>query len=121
MGNQRRVSLPAPAPRMCAAQLATIIEDASLLWERFDPARLSVEPAQSDEIIQRRLERWCEVVARGDWDVLRKRLQWDGLDLETVRPRLGRVRAATGSRLNMGFGEVGPLAVADREPCDKKN
>jgi type 2 lantibiotic biosynthesis protein LanM len=99
MGNHRTVSLPAPALPISAAQLTAIVADASLLWERFDPARFAVEPVQSDEIIQLRLERWCEVVAQGNWEVFRKRLQWDGLDLEAVRPRLGSVRAALGGRL----------------------
>lgn len=37
----------------------------------------------------KRLTRWCQVVAKGDWDLFQKRLQWDGLDFQTLRPILG--------------------------------
>ncbi len=30
------------------------------------------------------LEHWCQVVARGDWDVFRKRLQWDGIEIDAA-------------------------------------
>lgn len=34
------------------------------------------------------LARWCQVVAKGDWAEFQKRLQWDGLDINTIRSRL---------------------------------
>ncbi|MGJ5630511.1 type 2 lanthipeptide synthetase LanM family protein [Nostoc sp. CALU 1950] len=30
------------------------------------------------------LNRWCQVVAQGNWDKFHKRLQWDGLDINTL-------------------------------------
>lgn len=35
----------------------------------------------NDELIKH----WCEVVAQGNWEKFYKRLQWDGLDINTVR------------------------------------
>ncbi|MEH2382894.1 MAG: type 2 lanthipeptide synthetase LanM family protein [Nostoc sp.] len=34
---------------------------------------------------ERRLEFWCQVVAKGDWKKFQRRLTWDGLSKETVR------------------------------------
>jgi type 2 lantibiotic biosynthesis protein LanM len=35
--------------------------------------------------IERRLEFWCQVVAKGDWKKFQQRLEWDGLSDRTVR------------------------------------
>jgi type 2 lantibiotic biosynthesis protein LanM len=35
--------------------------------------------------IERRLEFWCQVVAKGDWQKFQQRLTWDGLSNKTVR------------------------------------
>lgn len=40
-----------------------------------------------------RLQRWCETTARGDWQLFRRRLSWDGWDEDVV------VRALEGARL----------------------
>jgi type 2 lantibiotic biosynthesis protein LanM len=80
----------------CAdADLAAIVAKASFLWERLDPARFVICEDQTDEPeTRRRCERWCQVVAQGDWDGLRRRVNWEGTDLDAVRPRLGTVRPA---------------------------
>ena len=41
--------------------------------------------------MDKRLEAWSQALGKGDWDRLRRRLAWDGLDPETVRPALGPV------------------------------
>jgi lantibiotic modifying enzyme len=47
-------------------------------------ARSLSESRHSDQAqINPYLENWCQVVAQGDWDVFRKRLQWDGIELDT--------------------------------------
>jgi type 2 lantibiotic biosynthesis protein LanM len=40
------------------------------------------------------LENWCQVVAQGDWEVFRKRLQWDGIELNTSCSSLNSVPVA---------------------------
>ncbi len=47
-------------------------------------------------LVDERLEAWCQALGKGDWDRFERRLAWDGLDLETVRPALGPVRLREG-------------------------
>src|SRR5262245_42620437 len=72
--------------------LKTIVANASFLWERLETDRftIDIDPGSEPEM-SRRLDRWCHSVAQGNWDTLQKRLQWEGLDLDSVRPRLGTV------------------------------
>ncbi|MFN6565701.1 type 2 lanthipeptide synthetase LanM family protein [Dendronalium sp. ChiSLP03b] len=83
----------APPVNCTHAELAAIVANASFLWERLDPERFTVDGEQANESeIDRRCDRWCQVVAQGNLDTLEKRLQWEGLNLDTVRPRLGSVQ-----------------------------
>lgn len=82
----------APPVNCTHAELASIVANASFLWERFDSERFTVDSEQANEPeIDYRCDRWCQVVAQGNLDILQKRLQWEGLDFDTVRPRLGTV------------------------------
>lgn len=66
--------------------LATIIARASSLRERLNDRIIANESLDSDRTeSDARLERWCQVVAGGDWAQFQKRLQWDGLTLDRVR------------------------------------
>ncbi|MDF5709609.1 MAG: type 2 lanthipeptide synthetase LanM family protein [Nostoc sp. S4] len=70
--------------------LTTIVTNASFLWERLDIERFVIDIDLINETeIQRRLDRWCQIV--GDWNTLHKRLQWQSLDLATIRPLLGSI------------------------------
>lgn len=40
------------------------------------------------------LENWCQVVAQGDQEIFRKRLQWDGIEIDTARSSLNSVAVA---------------------------
>lgn len=83
-------------PNCTHAELTSIVANASFLWERLDPERFTADSERTNELeIDRRLNHWCQIVARGNWNTLQKRLQWEGLDLHTVRPRLGTVKLAT--------------------------
>ncbi len=44
---------------------------------------------QDKKAIQERLDSWCQVVTKGDWEKFRKRLQWDEIELEFVASFLG--------------------------------
>ncbi len=61
--------------------LGKIVAQATSLSERLSQeSNLINEQQASNE----RIEQWCEVVAQGDWEKFHKRLQWDGLELNTV-------------------------------------
>jgi type 2 lantibiotic biosynthesis protein LanM len=71
-------------------ELAQIVAQASSLSEQLNNDLLDINITQTNQQqIDRRLDRWCQVVGRGDWGKLKQRLRWDGLDLDTVRPLLG--------------------------------
>jgi type 2 lantibiotic biosynthesis protein LanM len=65
-----------------------IAERASTLSERLQNRSVSPQPAHDETEVQERLEKWCRVVAAGDWEKFKRRLAWDGFDLVSVRPHL---------------------------------
>src|SRR3954452_21695176 len=69
--------------------ILALAERARSLIERLEQA--PADPAGGDDpaLVRRRLEQWCQVVAKGDWTTFRKRLAWDGLDLDAARRALG--------------------------------
>lgn len=85
-----------------AAALAKIAADASFLWERLDRDLYTVNPDQDNQTeIDRRCNRWCQTVAHENQpDILQKRLQWDGLTLDNIRPYLGNVQLTPGQPLS---------------------
>lgn len=77
--------------------LTDIVSRASTIWERL---RGPFGPEEPDERqTSSRLETWCETVAKGDWDMFRHRLAWEGLNVDSVRPALGRVTVDDGAPL----------------------
>jgi hypothetical protein len=74
--------------------LAEIVERASTVDERLSG---DFSTAEGDEaLVDERLEAWCRALGKGDWERFERRLAWDGLDLETIRPALGPVRLREG-------------------------
>jgi lantibiotic modifying enzyme len=53
---------------------------------------LPSDPSDSDDIVNSKIEKWCQTVAKGDLEKFQKRLAWDGLNLSNVRRVLGSVR-----------------------------
>ncbi|MEO0488512.1 MAG: type 2 lanthipeptide synthetase LanM family protein, partial [Cyanobacteria bacterium J06659_2] len=94
-------TLIATSPQLTDGDLATIVAEASFLWERLDADRFTVAPHQSNpSAMDRRCERWCQTVAHENrLEILQKRLEWDGLSLDEVRPYLGTVKFAAGQPL----------------------
>ncbi|MBW4576035.1 MAG: type 2 lantipeptide synthetase LanM family protein [Aphanothece sp. CMT-3BRIN-NPC111] len=79
--------------QIATADLTAIVANASFLWERLDPERFAIAvDLVNEQEIHSRLDRWCQVVGQGNWNTLQKRLLWEGLDLDTIRPRLGTVQ-----------------------------
>ncbi len=50
------------------------------------------------ELAAARLASWCQSAASGDWALFAKRLRRDGLSMEAIMPRLGRVALAGNAR-----------------------
>ncbi len=72
--------------------LITIVEKSATLAERLSGEFVAVNDPAEAEIIETRLKTWMQTAAQGDSERLRKRLEWDGLTLEQVKPLLGSVR-----------------------------
>ncbi|MEN9221972.1 MAG: hypothetical protein Q6M04_05995, partial [Thermostichus sp. BF3_bins_97] len=82
------------------ADLIALVEKASSLQERLSPQLVACDAGQlEDPLAKARLERWCQLAAQGDWPQFQKRLQWDGLSLEGILPKLGSVKLADPQQL----------------------
>lgn len=68
--------------------LATIVASASSLSERLSNQLFEVDTSQinAQRLGDERLDRWWQVVAQGNREIFHKRLLWDGMDVDTVRP-----------------------------------
>ncbi len=68
--------------------LTSIVDRASTLNERLHNYSVSDFDDKDKAQIEERLERWCQVVAKGNLAKFQQRLAWRGLDIETIRPFL---------------------------------
>ncbi|BAY28958.1 lanthionine synthetase C family protein [Nostoc carneum NIES-2107] len=83
----------APSQQIAPQELAIIVANASFLEERLKTEKFVIDGDRiNEQEINHRLERWCQVVAQGNWEMLHKRLQWEGLELEKIRLQLGSVQ-----------------------------
>src|SRR5438132_13874405 len=78
----------APSARLADALLGIAQRASPLAWRL---ARGAALPATGEggDAVEPRLATWCQAVANGDWETFRKRLAWDGLDLDRARAALG--------------------------------
>ncbi|MBW4511287.1 MAG: type 2 lantipeptide synthetase LanM family protein [Scytonematopsis contorta HA4267-MV1] len=74
------------------SELAKITSQATFLHERLvnDSQETNVTQFNQEEA-QRRIDYWCKVVAKGDWKLFQKRIEWDGWTVERVFQELGTV------------------------------
>jgi type 2 lantibiotic biosynthesis protein LanM len=68
-----------------------IIEKSYSITERLSNSFISNELHKEDFTTNYYLEKWCQVVAQGDWKKFTKRLAWDGLEIQEVRHILENV------------------------------
>lgn len=73
-------------------KICQIIEKSSSIFERLQGNFIPEVDPNAEKIIQKNLESWCQKVAKGDWQLFKKRLEWDDIELEEVRSFLGSVR-----------------------------
>ena len=66
--------------------LSLIIKKASTITERLNCSSTINANYKDDPQIENRLQQWCQVVAKGNLAKFEKRLAWDGLDIENLRP-----------------------------------
>ena len=71
-----------------------IVEESAFLEERLGGNFLPETRTEDSEVIDERMAAWQKNCAKGDEAVFRKRLEWDGLDLDRARRLAGRVRRA---------------------------
>jgi type 2 lantibiotic biosynthesis protein LanM len=83
---------------MSEQDLVEIVERASTVDERLGDDFVPAEGGDA-ALVDERLEAWSRALGRGDRDRLQRRLAWDGLDPEKVRPALGPVRLREGVAL----------------------
>ncbi len=79
--------------------LIQIIERASTINERFSGDFIVDELEADSNIIDLRLQRWCQVVAQGNQEQFKKRLAWNKWDINTIRFALGQVKLLNPQRL----------------------
>jgi type 2 lantibiotic biosynthesis protein LanM len=108
--------------------LTRIVERAAFLHERLSGTFVP-DPnpeADSPQQIEQRLERWQQVTANRDPERFARRLAWDQLPLEAVRPALGDVKLKPGEALPEWAGtlqavmrEAEALAAGESLPPDR--
>lgn len=74
-------------------ELIAIAEKSASLQERLDGtyAPAPTNDPKKKKKVEARLKEWADVVAEGDQELFEKRLAYDGLDLNTIRPFLSDV------------------------------
>ncbi len=72
------------------ANLVDIVARASYLYELIDQDFLEIDTHQINQHNEsnHRLKSWCEIVAQGNWEKFKKRLQWDNLNLTKINTKL---------------------------------
>ncbi|WP_019503703.1 type 2 lanthipeptide synthetase LanM family protein [Pleurocapsa sp. PCC 7319] len=85
--------------KISQADLLAIVVQASTIDERLSD-RFIPDPEQiDDKLINSRIEKWCQTVAKGDLEKFAKRLAWSDLELEKIRYVLGNICLAAGQTL----------------------
>lgn len=78
--------------------LLDIVASASTIAERLGNEFIP-NSSKSDDIINARLDAWCQAIAKGNRDEFRKRLAWDGLNIDIACRALGPVQLRQGTTL----------------------
>lgn len=94
-----RATVHETAQPLSQQDLHDIVAAASTIDERLGEGFFPDDAQTNDQIVKVRLDAWCQVVAKGDWERFRQRLAWDGLEEDTVRRVLGVVRVPEGALL----------------------
>jgi lantibiotic modifying enzyme len=74
------------------AELRTIVEQASSISERLTTNFIPNNLQKNNALANSNLEKWCQLIALGNWEKFQQRLAWDGLDISTAKSILGFVK-----------------------------
>lgn len=76
-------------------ELASITAKAISIFERIESNLFEVDMTQNSEqnFTDKRLERWCEIVADGNWEKFYKRLNLAGWNIDRLRAAMGEIKA----------------------------
>src|SRR4051812_46307295 len=105
--------------------LLNIIATASPFEERLRLVKgfLPGDTQTNEKVVKARLDAWCQAVAKGDWELFHRRLTYDGLDEDKVRPFLGAGRLpedlklpAWAETLNEAVNLIANLPLHEAEP-----
>ncbi|MCW5315514.1 type 2 lantipeptide synthetase LanM [Nostoc sp. KVJ3] len=77
--------------KISSHNLISIVEKASTLSERLGREFIHNKLETEQSLIDARLEKWCQIAAKGNQEKFAKRLSWDNLDTDAVRFALGSV------------------------------
>lgn len=75
------------------SELRSIVAKATTLAERLNNSSISPVADEDETQIPERLQQWCQVVAQGNLAKFQRRLVWQGLDIDTIRPLLVNARS----------------------------
>jgi type 2 lantibiotic biosynthesis protein LanM len=77
--------------KISSQKLISIVEKASTLSERLGREFIHNKLETEQSLIDARLEKWCQIAAKGNQEKFAKRLSWDNLDIDAVGFALGSV------------------------------
>lgn len=69
-----------------------VTEKASSVFERLNGNFFPEAIDEYEKLIDKRLEKWCKKIAKGDWELFKKRFDWDEVEFDKVKQLLGSVR-----------------------------
>lgn len=95
LSSEESIYLSSSQIKLSEQDLIKIVEQASPIGERLSPNFVADPTAEDEPAINQRLERWNQVVVRGDLAEFTKRLVWDNLNLDRVKTVLGKVKLAS--------------------------
>lgn len=72
-------------------EFTSIVTKASSLRERLKNSFIPHVTDNDETQIEARLKLWCQIVAKGNSAKFQKRLAWDGLEIDALRPLLGDI------------------------------
>jgi hypothetical protein len=78
-----------------AGQASSLFESLSNEWLEADIPQVNNEEQISNE----RLNHWCQTITQGNWEKFQQRLQWDGIDIDTLRLTIGKIPLADSQNL----------------------
>ncbi|RCJ40612.1 hypothetical protein A6770_37720 [Nostoc minutum NIES-26] len=75
-------------------ELQEIYKQAIPIEERLSSKFLTNNVQINDDLVNNRIEQWCQVIAEGNWEKFERRLEWDNLNFESISLALGDINTS---------------------------